>query len=121
MGVAAYYRDAADRHADKLLELCREAVSVRRPASGRVAKVGQQIPIGSVDRGEYACRIVVGIECRGSAFAEEIVEVGSHRRGIVEELEKAHIYIDQLQRQIKEQQSMLELLEERLVKVETGD
>jgi len=29
----------------------------------------------------------------------EIVEVGAHRRGIVEELEKAHIYIDQLHKQ----------------------
>ena len=30
----------------------------------------------------------------------EIVEVGSHRRGIVEELEKAHIYISQLEERI---------------------
>jgi hypothetical protein len=30
----------------------------------------------------------------------EIVEVGSHRRGIVEELEKAHIYISQLEKRI---------------------
>jgi len=29
----------------------------------------------------------------------EIVEVGAHRKGIVEELEKAHIYIDQLHKQ----------------------
>ncbi|MGB2807950.1 MAG: hypothetical protein WBC22_09425 [Sedimentisphaerales bacterium] len=41
----------------------------------------------------------------------EIVEVGAHRRGIVEELEKAHIYIDQLHKQNK-------LLEARLVKLE---
>lgn len=32
----------------------------------------------------------------------EIVEVGSHRKGIVEELEKAHIYIEQLYREIQE-------------------
>jgi hypothetical protein len=44
----------------------------------------------------------------------EIVEVGSHRKGIVEELEKAHIYIEQLHKQIKE-------LEERLVKLETRE
>jgi hypothetical protein len=30
----------------------------------------------------------------------EIVEVGSHRKGIVEELEKAHIYISQLEKEI---------------------
>lgn len=31
----------------------------------------------------------------------EIVEVGSHRRGIVEELEKAHIYIEQLEKRLQ--------------------
>ena len=36
----------------------------------------------------------------------EIVEVGAHRRGIVEELEKAHIYIEQLENRL----SKLELL-----------
>jgi len=33
---------------------------------------------------------------------QEIVEVGSHRKGIVEELEKAHIYISQLEEKISE-------------------
>jgi hypothetical protein len=42
---------------------------------------------------------------------QEIVEVGSHRKGIVEELEKAHIYIEQLNKKNKE-------LEKRLVKLE---
>ena len=37
----------------------------------------------------------------------EIVEVGAHRKGIVEELEKAHIYIYQLEERI----SKLEVLE----------
>jgi len=41
----------------------------------------------------------------------EIVEVGSHRKGIVEELEKAHIYIDQLNERIK-------VLEDKLAKLE---
>ncbi len=41
----------------------------------------------------------------------EIVEVGSHRKGIVEELEKAHIYIEQLHRKNKD-------LEARLAKLE---
>ena len=43
----------------------------------------------------------------------EIIEVGAHRKGIVEELEKAHIYIEQLLDRIEE-------LEERLVKLEEG-
>ncbi len=42
----------------------------------------------------------------------EIVEIGSYRKGIVEELEKAHIYIEQLYNQNK-------LLEERLSKMES--
>ena len=42
---------------------------------------------------------------------EEIVEVGSHRKGIVEELEKAHIYISQLEQSIKELTLRLEKLE----------
>ena len=44
---------------------------------------------------------------------QEIVELGAHRRGIVEELEKAHIYIERLHRHIQ-------TLEERLVRLETG-
>ncbi|MGA1826467.1 MAG: hypothetical protein ACMUIP_17570 [bacterium] len=31
---------------------------------------------------------------------QEIIEVGAHRKGIVEELEKAHIYIEQLHKRI---------------------
>ena len=42
---------------------------------------------------------------------QEIIEVGAHRKGIVEELEKAHIYIKQLHKQNK-------ALETRLVKLE---
>ncbi|GAX59311.1 T4-like proximal tail fiber [Candidatus Scalindua japonica] len=41
----------------------------------------------------------------------EVVEVGAHRKGIVEELEKAHIYIEQLHEHNKK-------LEERLAKIE---
>lgn len=37
----------------------------------------------------------------------EIVEVGSHRRGIVEELEKAHIYIAQLEERISKLERIL--------------
>lgn len=44
---------------------------------------------------------------------QEIVEVGAHRKGIVEELEKAHIYIEQLHERMK-------VLEEKLVKLEAG-
>ena len=44
---------------------------------------------------------------------KEIVEVGAHRRGIVEELEKAHIYIEQLHQRLK-------ALEEKLASLEAG-
>ncbi|MFC1794924.1 hypothetical protein ACFL3Q_15220 [Planctomycetota bacterium] len=44
---------------------------------------------------------------------QEIVEIGTHQRGIVEELEKAHIYIEQLNNRIK-------ILEEKLAKPEAG-
>ncbi|UCF42275.1 MAG: hypothetical protein JSV99_06590 [Planctomycetota bacterium] len=44
---------------------------------------------------------------------QEVVEVGAHRKGIVEELEKAHIYIEQLHKRIG-------ILEARLVKLEMG-
>ena len=37
----------------------------------------------------------------------EIVEVGSHRKGIVEELEKAHIYISQLEERITKLEDLL--------------
>lgn len=33
---------------------------------------------------------------------QEVVEIGAHRKGIVEELEKAHIYIEELHKEIKE-------------------
>jgi hypothetical protein len=42
---------------------------------------------------------------------QEIVEIGGHRRGIVEELEKAHIYIEQLHKR-------LEVLETKLANME---
>jgi hypothetical protein len=38
---------------------------------------------------------------------QEVVEVGAHRKGIVEELEKAHIYIEQLHKEIKEMKAEL--------------
>ncbi len=44
---------------------------------------------------------------------KEIVEVGAHRRGIVEELEKAHIYIEQLHQR-------LVALEKKLASLEVG-
>jgi len=37
----------------------------------------------------------------------EIVEVGAHRKGIVEELEKAHIYIEQLNQRLKAMEEKL--------------
>ena len=38
---------------------------------------------------------------------EEIVEIGAQRRGILEELEKAHIYIEQLNQRIKKLETRL--------------
>lgn len=48
-----------------------------------------------------------------NAEGQEVVELGAHRRGMVEELEKAHIYIDQLN-------SRLKYLEQRLAKLEAA-
>ncbi|MGR3178785.1 MAG: hypothetical protein ACUZ8E_12085 [Candidatus Anammoxibacter sp.] len=50
-------------------------------------------------------------KARADENGMEIVEVGSHRKGMVEELEKAHIYIEQLHEQNK-------AMELRLAKVE---
>ena len=47
----------------------------------------------------------------------EVVEVGSHFRSILEELEKAHIYIDQLHKQNKALEERLALIEEKLGKI----
>jgi hypothetical protein len=41
----------------------------------------------------------------------DIVEIGANERGIVEELEKAHIYIEQLNNKVKELESKIESLE----------
>jgi len=42
----------------------------------------------------------------------EVVELGGHQRGIVEELEKAHIYIEQLHERVKALEEKLARLEE---------
>jgi hypothetical protein len=42
---------------------------------------------------------------------QEMIEVGSHQRGILEELEKAHIYIEQLDNKIKALEAKLKALE----------
>ena len=48
----------------------------------------------------------------------EIVEVGAHRKGIVEELEKAHIYIQQLHKHTKELDSRNQKLREQNQQIE---
>lgn len=49
---------------------------------------------------------------------QEIVEVGAHRKGIVEELEKAHIYIEQLKDENEAIKKHNQTLEARLAKLE---
>ncbi len=44
------------------------------------------------------------------AKGREAIAVGAHRRGMLEELEKAHIYIEQLNRESKAQQQQIALL-----------
>lgn len=51
---------------------------------------------------------------RVDADGLEIVELGSHRRGILEELEKAHIYIEQLNQAIEELRASNRELVERV-------
>ncbi len=48
----------------------------------------------------------------------EIVEVGSHRKGIVEELEIAHIYIEQLHNRSIEQQKIISSLLDKIKALE---
>jgi len=43
----------------------------------------------------------------------EIVEVGAHRKGIVEELEKAHIYIAQLHKRLERLEAVLAEVKEK--------
>lgn len=38
---------------------------------------------------------------------QEVLEAGAHRRGILEELEKAHVYIEQLNEQIKDLRALV--------------
>ncbi|MHC4150022.1 MAG: hypothetical protein ACYSR5_11115 [Planctomycetota bacterium] len=56
--------------------------------------------------------------CGSRSTCQEIIEVGGHRRGIVEELEKAHIYIEQLHKRIGELQEQNGRMEGRLAKLE---
>jgi hypothetical protein len=42
------------------------------------------------------------------AQGREMVEIGAHRRGMLEELEKAHIYIEQLHRRLKALEAAVE-------------
>ena len=49
----------------------------------------------------------------------EIVEIGARSRGIVEELEKAHIYIEQLHKNINQLQEQNKKLQDRISAMET--
>lgn len=58
-------------------------------------------------------------EAKADGNGREIIEVGAHRKGIVEELEKAHIYIEQLHEGRKEQQREIEALQAAVEALET--
>ena len=47
----------------------------------------------------------------------ELVEIGGHRKGIVEELEKAHIYIEQLHRQLQQLEEQAEAKESEIAEL----
>ncbi len=51
-------------------------------------------------------------------LGNEILELGAHQRGILEELEKAHVYIEQLDTRNREQQRKIRELEARLAALE---
>jgi len=51
----------------------------------------------------------------------QIIETGAHRRGIVEELQKAHIYIEQLHKLIEQQNIIIENLEVRIDALENNE
>jgi len=53
-------------------------------------------------------------EAKVDEKGNEIIEVGAHRKGIVEELEKAHIYIEQLHHRIKTLEEKMSEIEKRL-------
>lgn len=48
----------------------------------------------------------------------EVVEIGAHRRGILEELEKAHIYIHQLHEELQSKNNTIASLNDRLSRLE---
>ena len=50
---------------------------------------------------------------------QEMVEIGARSKGIVEELEKAHIYIEQLNKENKELRAKLTTLDTRLDTIES--
>ena len=52
-----------------------------------------------------------GPKAKKDENGQDIVEYGTHLRGILEELEKAHVYIEQLNGFIKTLESRIEQLE----------
>ncbi|MBI2566980.1 MAG: hypothetical protein HYV63_08130 [Candidatus Schekmanbacteria bacterium] len=51
---------------------------------------------------------------------QEIVEIGAHQKGIVEELEKAHLYIEQLHKTLQEQQAEIAAIKSQLSRAGCG-
>ena len=48
----------------------------------------------------------------------EVIEIGSHRRGMLEEIETAHIYIEQLNEALKSNVQTIDVLTDRLARLE---
>lgn len=96
------YQRGGSLHADYVFEDDYELESIQEHADFMwTNKHLSAIPKGKVDEN-----------------GNEIVEVGAHRKGIVEELEKAHIYISQMHTNAIQMQTYVSQLEERITKLE---
>jgi hypothetical protein len=51
----------------------------------------------------------------------EVIEIGEYQRGLLEELEKAHIYISRLNEKLKEKDDQISLLIERVQRLEKAE
>jgi len=57
-------------------------------------------------------------EAKTDTDGMEVVNVGAHRQGMLEELEKAHIYIDQLNQRLTDKDQQIDALAQRIERLE---